>query len=52
MTTSSCPLYGAHQAQNASVALAVVEAFVGEDPLSDDLVRAAFAEVSSPVGSR
>ncbi len=42
------PLYGAHQAQNASVALATVEAFVGEEPLSDELVRAAFAEVSSP----
>ena len=43
------PLYGAHQAQNAAVALAAVEAFVGgEEPLGDDLVRAAFAEVTSP----
>ena len=42
------PLYGAHQAQNAAVALAAVEAFLGHDPLSDDLVREAFAEVSSP----
>jgi dihydrofolate synthase/folylpolyglutamate synthase len=43
------PLYGAHQAQNAAVALAAVEAFVGgADPLDDELVRAAFAEVSSP----
>ena len=43
------PLYGAHQAQNAAVALAAVEAFVGgTDPLDDDLVRAAFAQVSSP----
>jgi dihydrofolate synthase/folylpolyglutamate synthase len=42
------PLYGAHQAQNAAVALAAVEAFVGEEPLADDLVRAAFAEVTSP----
>jgi dihydrofolate synthase/folylpolyglutamate synthase len=42
------PLYGAHQAQNAAVALAAVEAFVGDEPLSDDLVRAAFAEVTSP----
>jgi len=42
------PLYGAHQAQNAAVALAAVEAFLGQDPLADDLVREAFAEVSSP----
>ncbi|MEP9361752.1 cyanophycin synthetase [Nocardioides sp. CN2-186] len=42
------PLYGAHQAQNAAVALAAVEAFVGENPLDEDLVRAAFAEVTSP----
>jgi dihydrofolate synthase/folylpolyglutamate synthase len=42
------PLYGAHQAQNASVALAAVEAFLGTDPLDDEVVRAAFAEVSSP----
>ncbi|MCW2845919.1 MAG: FolC bifunctional protein [Nocardioides sp.] len=46
------PLYGAHQAQNAAVALAAVEAFAsgGEQgqPLDEDLVRAAFAEVTSP----
>ncbi len=42
------PLYGAHQGQNAAVALATVEAFVGEDPLDADLVRAAFEEVTSP----
>jgi dihydrofolate synthase/folylpolyglutamate synthase len=43
------PLYGAHQAQNAVVALAAVEAFVGgNDPLDADLVRDAFAEVTSP----
>ncbi|WP_182526049.1 bifunctional tetrahydrofolate synthase/dihydrofolate synthase [Nocardioides dongkuii] len=43
------PLYGAHQAQNAAVALAAVEAFFGGDePLDDELVRAAFAEVTSP----
>jgi dihydrofolate synthase/folylpolyglutamate synthase len=43
------PLYGAHQAQNAAIALAAVEAFVGgADPLDDELVRAAFAEVTSP----
>ena len=42
------PLYGAHQAQNAAVALAAVEAFVGETTLDADLVRAAFTEVTSP----
>ncbi len=42
------PLYGAHQAQNAAVALAAVEAFAGDQPLDEELVRAAFAEVSSP----
>ncbi len=42
------PLYGAHQAQNAAVALAAVEAFIGEDPLDGDLVKDAFAEVTSP----
>jgi dihydrofolate synthase/folylpolyglutamate synthase len=42
------PLYGAHQAQNAAVALAAVEAFAGDTPLDEELVRAAFAEVTSP----
>lgn len=43
------PLYGAHQAQNAAAALAAVEAFVGgEEPLGDDVVRGAFAEITSP----
>jgi dihydrofolate synthase / folylpolyglutamate synthase len=43
------PLYGAHQAQNAAIALAAVEAFLGEgQPLDDEVVRAAFAEVTSP----
>jgi dihydrofolate synthase/folylpolyglutamate synthase len=43
------PLYGAHQAQNAALALAAVEAFLGSgEPLDDELVRAAFAQVSSP----
>jgi dihydrofolate synthase/folylpolyglutamate synthase len=43
------PLYGVHQAQNAAAALAAVEAFFGgEEPLSEELVRAAFAEMSSP----
>jgi dihydrofolate synthase / folylpolyglutamate synthase len=45
------PLYGAHQAQNAAVALATVEAFVGgttSAALDDEVVRAAFAQVTSP----
>ncbi|MFL6062471.1 MAG: bifunctional folylpolyglutamate synthase/dihydrofolate synthase [Marmoricola sp.] len=43
------PLYGAHQAQNAALALAAVEAFVGGDePLGIEVVRDAFAEVTSP----
>ncbi len=41
------PLYGAHQAQNAAVALAAVEAF-GDRGLGDEVVRAAFAEMTSP----
>lgn len=44
------PLFGAHQVHNASMAVAAVEAFVGggEQPLDADVVRAAFADVSSP----
>ena len=47
------PLYGAHQAQNAAVALAAVEAFVGNSSeqgavLGDQIVRDALAEVTSP----
>lgn len=43
------PLYGAHQAQNAAVALASVEALVGgAEPLDAELVAAALAEVTSP----
>ncbi len=44
------PLHGEHQAHNALVALAAVEAFVGggEQPLDLDVVRAAFAAVTSP----
>jgi dihydrofolate synthase / folylpolyglutamate synthase len=43
------PLYGAHQAQNAALALAAAEAFVGgDDPLDAEVVREAFAEVTSP----
>ncbi|HET7387130.1 MAG TPA: folylpolyglutamate synthase/dihydrofolate synthase family protein [Nocardioidaceae bacterium] len=42
------PLYGAHQAQNAAVALAAVEVFLGGEPLAGDLVREAFGQVTSP----
>ncbi|WP_338676669.1 folylpolyglutamate synthase/dihydrofolate synthase family protein [Streptomyces sp. SCSIO 30461] len=47
------PLYGAHQAHNASVALAAVEAFFGigdqhARTLDMDTVRTAFASVTSP----
>ncbi|MEV0369337.1 folylpolyglutamate synthase/dihydrofolate synthase family protein [Streptomyces sp. NPDC050636] len=47
------PLYGAHQAHNAAVALAAVEAFfgVGSDharPLDIETIRGAFASVASP----
>ncbi|MDT3397803.1 folylpolyglutamate synthase/dihydrofolate synthase family protein [Streptomyces sp. B1866] len=47
------PLHGAHQAHNASVALAAVEAFFGvgttrAEPLDADTVREAFAAATSP----
>ncbi|GII97256.1 bifunctional folylpolyglutamate synthase/dihydrofolate synthase [Sinosporangium siamense] len=43
------PLYGAHQAANAACALAAVEALTGgDDPLDVELVRQAFAGVTSP----
>jgi dihydrofolate synthase/folylpolyglutamate synthase len=45
------PLHGAHQAHNASCALAAVEAFLGagpERPLDAAVVREAFAAVDSP----
>ena len=44
------PLHGAHQVQNAAVAVAAVEAFIGggTNPIVDDVVRAALADVSSP----
>jgi dihydrofolate synthase/folylpolyglutamate synthase len=41
------PLYGAHQASNAAIALAAVEAFAGVQ-LDEELVRNAFANVKSP----
>jgi dihydrofolate synthase / folylpolyglutamate synthase len=46
------PLFGAHQAGNAACSLAAVEAFAGVSDeaagLDEDLVREAFAKVSSP----
>ncbi|MEH3033973.1 MAG: bifunctional folylpolyglutamate synthase/dihydrofolate synthase [Aeromicrobium erythreum] len=42
------PLHGVHQARNAATALAAVEAFTGGHELDADLVREAFASVSSP----
>lgn len=42
------PLHGAHQAHNAAYALAAVEAFTGSKQLDVDLVRDAFAQVTSP----
>jgi dihydrofolate synthase/folylpolyglutamate synthase len=45
------PLFGAHQAQNAALALAAVEAFLGAGPekqLEAELVREGFAQVDSP----
>lgn len=44
------PLFGKHQAENAAVALAAVEAFVGggSTALDADVVRDGFAEVTSP----
>jgi dihydrofolate synthase/folylpolyglutamate synthase len=41
------PLYGAHQANNAAIALAAAEAFAGVK-LDSDLVRSAFSKVKSP----
>ncbi|MCW2878305.1 MAG: FolC bifunctional protein [Sphaerisporangium sp.] len=43
------PLFGEHQAGNAACALAAVEALTGGgEPLDADLVRRAFAQVTSP----
>ncbi|WP_189115685.1 bifunctional folylpolyglutamate synthase/dihydrofolate synthase [Pilimelia terevasa] len=45
------PLHGAHQAQNAAVALAAVEVFLGAGSrraLDADVVREGFARVSTP----
>jgi dihydrofolate synthase/folylpolyglutamate synthase len=42
------PLYGAHQGQNAAVALAAVEALTGGDALDAELVHEAFGQVTAP----
>jgi dihydrofolate synthase/folylpolyglutamate synthase len=44
------PLHGQYQAENAAVAIAAVEAFIGgaESKLMDDVVRVAIADASSP----
>ena len=44
------PIHGEHQTANAAVALAAVEAFLGngERRILDDIVRVSFADVSSP----
>jgi len=44
------PLYGDHQAQNAAVALAAVETFLGDGtvPLADDVVSEGLGTVTSP----
>jgi len=45
------PLHGEHQASNAALALAAVEALIGagpRQPVDPDVIRAAFAGVSSP----
>jgi dihydrofolate synthase/folylpolyglutamate synthase len=44
------PLYGAHQAQNAALAVAAVETFLGDgaEPLRVPLLEEAFATVTSP----
>jgi dihydrofolate synthase / folylpolyglutamate synthase len=41
------PLHGAHQGENAAIALAAVEAFL-QEPLSSDVVRGGFAQVVNP----
>ncbi|MGH8978000.1 MAG: bifunctional folylpolyglutamate synthase/dihydrofolate synthase [Acidimicrobiia bacterium] len=41
------PLHGAHQADNAAVAIMAAEAFLGA-PLDDDVVRSALTAVRSP----
>jgi dihydrofolate synthase/folylpolyglutamate synthase len=42
------PLHGAHQADNAALAVAAVEAFLGVDRLDVEVLRAALADAASP----
>jgi len=44
------PVHGSYQAENAALALVAAEAFLGggEQRIMDDIVRAAFADVTSP----
>ncbi len=42
------PLFGAHQAENAALALAAVEAFAGGEAIAGDAIEQAFAEFTSP----
>lgn len=44
------PVFGEHQAQNLAVAVAAVEAFLGggKIAISDDILRSAISDVSSP----
>jgi dihydrofolate synthase/folylpolyglutamate synthase len=42
------PAYGAHQAENAAVALAAAEAFTGLNRIDPDVVREGFAAVEVP----
>jgi dihydrofolate synthase/folylpolyglutamate synthase len=44
------PVFGSHQAQNLAVAVAAVESFLGGGQLqiSDDILRSAISDVSSP----
>lgn len=42
------PLFGAHQAENAALALAAVEAFAGGEAIAGDAIELAFAEFTSP----
>jgi dihydrofolate synthase/folylpolyglutamate synthase len=42
------PLYGAHQAQNAALAIAAAEAVSDDEPLSEEMLQEALGEVTSP----
>lgn len=42
------PVYGAHMAQNAALALAAVEALHGDRPIEPEVVTAGFADVVAP----